>query len=66
MMYGLFRFGVDGVFAAEAAVFVHFQLLGRVLLVFERVVVSLLTFVASQDDFDAHFGTSSYGLPVLN
>jgi hypothetical protein len=49
---------VDSVFAAEAAILVHFQLFGRVLLVFHGVVVSLLAFVASENDLYAHFGTS--------
>jgi hypothetical protein len=46
------------VFAAEAAVFVHFQLFRGVLLVLLRVVVSLFALVAPENDLDAHFGTS--------
>jgi hypothetical protein len=46
------------VFAAEAAEFVHFQFLGCVLLVFHRVVVSLLALVAAEYNLDAHIGTS--------
>jgi hypothetical protein len=45
---------VDGVLAAEAAVFVHLKALGRVFFVFYGVVISLLALVASQSDLDAH------------
>jgi hypothetical protein len=58
---------VDSVFAAEAAVFVHFQLFRGILLVFRRVVITLFAFVASKHDFDAHIGTSIYNcLPASN
>jgi hypothetical protein len=49
---------VDSVFAAEAAILVHFEFFGGVLLVLHGVVVSLLALVASEYDFDAHIGTS--------
>jgi hypothetical protein len=58
MVVLLLRLGVDCVFAAEAAEFVHFQFLGCVLLVFHRVVVSLLALVAAEYNLDAHIGTS--------
>ena len=44
--------------AAEAAVLVHFQSVGIVLLVLHGIVVSLLALRASQSDFNAHNGTS--------
>ena len=43
----LLRFAVRGVLPAEPAIFVEFKLIGGVLFVFRRVVVALLTFVAS-------------------
>jgi hypothetical protein len=45
-------------FAAETAVFVQLQTIRRVLLVFHRVVISLLAIVASEYDFDSHCGAS--------
>jgi hypothetical protein len=57
---------VDGVFAAEATVFVQLELFRGVFFVFHRVVVTLFAFVASQNDFNAHLGTSIYCLPALN
>jgi hypothetical protein len=50
---------VDGVLAAEAAVFVHFKTLGCVLLVFYGVVIALLAFVASQSNFNSHLNGTS-------
>jgi hypothetical protein len=53
---------VGGVFAAEGAVFAHFQLFRGVLLVFVRVVVALFALVAPECKFDSRvshvFGTS--------
>ena len=39
---------------AESAILIHLQPVGVVLLVFHRVVVSLLAFVASERDLDSH------------
>ena len=44
--------------AAEAAILVHLDLVGSVLLVLERIVVPLLALIASERDFHSHFGTS--------
>jgi hypothetical protein len=41
-------------FAAEAAVFVHFQTVGIVLFVFHGIVVSLLAFAARQCNSHSH------------
>ena len=49
---------MQGVFAAEPAVFVHFQSVRIVLFVFDSVVIALLALGAGQDDFDSHNGTS--------
>lgn len=43
------------VFAAEFAVFFHFNSVGIVLLVFFGTVIALLAFRASQSDFYSHF-----------
>jgi hypothetical protein len=51
---------VQRVTAAEAAVFVKLQPVGRVLFVLERVVVALLTLVAAQGYFDSHNGSSLF------
>ena len=54
-------FLVQRVLAAEAAVLVHFQSVGIVLLVLHGVVVALLAFGTSQSDLDSHLvGTSYY------
>jgi len=45
---------VQGVLTAEAAVLVHFKSVGIVLLVFLRVVVSLLTLTACESDLYSH------------
>lgn len=50
------------VLAAERAVFAHFNTLGGILFVLERIVVPLLALAASQRDFDSHIGTSLYYL----
>ncbi len=42
------------VFAAEAAIFVHFESVGVVLLVFLRVVISLLANCAGKGYFVSH------------
>jgi hypothetical protein len=42
---------VDGVFAAETAVFVHFKTLGCVFFVLYGVVIALLAIIASQVTF---------------
>jgi len=44
--------------AAETAVFVEFKPIGIVLLVFLRIVVSLLALTARQCDLNSHNGTS--------
>jgi hypothetical protein len=49
---------MQGVFAAETAVFVPLKSVGVVLLVLFCVVVSLLAFAARQGNFDSHIGTS--------
>ena len=55
----LFRFSVKGVLTAETAVFVHFESVGVVLLVFLCVIIALFALSASQCHFDSHFfGTS--------
>lgn len=56
---------MDCVFAAEAAIFIHFELFGGILFVLHRVVISLLAFIASQNDFNAHFGTSIFVASLL-
>lgn len=56
---------MHGVLAAETTILVQLKTIGRVLLVLCRVVVPLLAFVASEGNFDSHYGTSnSYCLPV--
>jgi hypothetical protein len=59
-----------GVLAAEGAVFAPLQTVGRVLFVLDRVVVSLLAFIASECDFNScacshSFGTSYFIYPAL-
>ena len=54
----LFRLFVLRVFLAEPAVFVHFDSVRIVLLIFHRVVVSLLALLAGQRNFYAHGYTS--------
>ena len=49
---------MDRVLSAEGAVLVHLQTIRIVLLVLDRVVVSLLALVASQSDFNAHILTA--------
>ena len=61
----LLRFRVNCVFATEAAVLVHLKLIRGILLVFYRVIVSLLALVAPECDFYAHYGTSNVCLPAL-
>jgi hypothetical protein len=58
-----------GVLSAEGAILVALQTVAGVLLVLDRVVVSLLAFFASKGDFDpcvcSHsFGTSYFIYPV--
>lgn len=55
---GLLGFLMQGVFAAETAVFVPLKSVGVVFLVLLCVVVSLLAFAACQGNFDSHIGTS--------
>ena len=56
---------MHGVLAAETTILVQLKTIRRVFLVLGRVVVPLLAFVASEGDFNAHYGTSnSYCLPV--
>jgi hypothetical protein len=43
---------------AETAELFHFKSVGVILLIFDRVVISLLTFAASQCYFHSHIGTS--------
>ena len=45
---------MNRVLSAEPAILLHFKTVGVVLLVFHRVVVSLLAFVASERDLDSH------------
>jgi hypothetical protein len=49
---------VQRVCPTEFAVFLHFEPVGIVLLVFLGVVVALLASLASECDFYSHFGTS--------
>jgi len=49
---------VNGVFAAEPAILVHFKPVRGILLVFCRIVVSLLAFIASEGYLYSHYGTS--------
>jgi hypothetical protein len=55
-------------FAAEPAVFAHFEPVGIVLLVLHRVIVALFALRASQSYFYSHNGTSRkseiFGLPL--
>jgi hypothetical protein len=46
---------VQGVLAAETAVLVELKTIGVVLLVLERIVISLLAFGAGQGDLYAHY-----------
>lgn len=46
------------VLLAERAVLAEFKFIRGVLFVLERIVVSLLALVASEGDFNSHFGTS--------
>ena len=46
--------------AAEFTVLVHFKSVRVILLILDRVVISLLTFTASECDFYSHIGTSVY------
>ncbi len=45
---------MDGVFAAETAVFVHFKTLGCVFFVLYGVVIALLAIIASQGNLYSH------------
>ena len=49
---------MESVLFAESAILVHFKSVRIILLVFHRVVVALLTFCASECDFNSHDGTS--------
>jgi len=49
---------VNGVLAAEPAVFIHFQPVGIIFFVFCRVVISLLAIVTPEGYFNSHRGTS--------
>ena len=51
---------MQGVLAAEAAILHELDTIGIVLLVLESIVVSLLAFVASQSDFNAHLTAPPY------
>jgi len=46
------------VFTAETAEFLHFNSVRVIFLIFDRVVVSLLAFAASECDLYSHIGTS--------
>jgi len=45
---------VNGVFAAEPAVLVHFKPVGGILFVLRSVVIALLAFVTSESYFNSH------------
>ena len=45
---------MEGVFLTKRAILVEFDSVGRVFLVFHRIVVALLAFCASQGDFYSH------------
>jgi len=60
--FSLFGFRVNGVFAAEPAILIHFHLVRRVFLVLHGIVVSLLTVITSQSHFHAHLFGTSYSL----
>lgn len=49
---------MECVLAAESAILLHFKTVGIVLLVLDGIVVSLLAVIASESDFNAHYGTS--------
>jgi len=52
------------VFTAKPAILVQFELVRGVFLVFCRVVVSLLAFIASKCDFYSHCGSSLWIMDV--
>ena len=54
MFLSLLRLRVDGMLPAERAVLLHLQTIRVVLLVLDRVVVSLLALIAAQRDLNAH------------
>jgi hypothetical protein len=55
---------MKGMLSAESAILLHLEPVRVVLLVLHGVVVSLLAFGTSESDFNAHYGTSLYCLPV--
>ena len=56
--FSLLGLVVNCVLLAESAVLSHFETVRVILLVFHRIVVSLLALRTSQSDFNAHNGTS--------
>jgi hypothetical protein len=50
------------VLAAEGAILVQFNTVGRVFLVLEGIVVSVLAVVAPEYNLNSHFGTSLFYL----
>ena len=56
--FSLLGLVVNRVLLAESAVLLHFETVRVILLVFHRIVVSLLALRTSQSDFNAHIGTS--------
>jgi hypothetical protein len=50
-------------FAAEAAVFIHFQPLGIILFVLHGVVVALFALGTREYDFHSHFSAPPFHLP---
>jgi len=54
----LFRFLMKRVFSAETTIFVHFQPVRIIFLVFHCVVITLFALCASQGNLYPHIGTS--------
>ena len=52
-----------GMLLAEAAILVHLQTIGIVLLVLESIVIPLLALGAGQRDLNAHGVSPSRGIP---
>jgi hypothetical protein len=55
LLKNLLGFRMQGVLLAERAILAELELVGRVLLVLEGIVVSLLALIASERDLDSHF-----------
>ena len=51
---------MKSVLTAELAVLLHFKSVGVILLILDRVVISLLAFAASECDLYSNIGTSVF------